>query len=148
MKGKGSRRVDPQRCRSVWSGHRRREPRKKDRVKHSWKGAYLSGLVYPGLGQIVQKHYVRGIALAGIVTVSLAATVYAAVQEAQALLTALADDSGSADLTTLLREAGGSAAGGDNGIIGISSLLIAGCWVVGIVDAYLAGKKIDRGDSA
>jgi hypothetical protein len=117
-------------------------------VKHSWKGVYLSGLVYPGLGQIVQKHYARGIALAGIVTVSLAATIYAAVQKAQSLLTALADDSGSADLTKLLREAGGGAAGSDNGIIGISSLLIAGCWVVGIADAYLAGKQIDRGDSA
>ncbi len=29
-------------------------------MKNSLKGAFLSGLIFPGLGQIILKHYKRG----------------------------------------------------------------------------------------
>lgn len=32
-------------------------------MNNSLKGALLSGVVFPGLGQIILKHYKRGIAL-------------------------------------------------------------------------------------
>ena len=39
-------------------------------MKNSLKGALLSGLVFPGLGQVVLKHYKRGFALMLTVSVS------------------------------------------------------------------------------
>ena len=40
-------------------------------MNNSLKGALLSGLVFPGLGQIILKHHTRGIAFIIIVSVSL-----------------------------------------------------------------------------
>jgi len=121
-----------------------REPR----MKSAAKGVLLSGLVYPGLGQLVQKHYFRAVALVGIVTVSLAATLYSVAHKVQETLTALAAADGAADVPMLLREAARVSAGGESNVIEVASLLIAGCWIVGIVDAYLSGKRIDRDDTA
>jgi len=112
-------------------------------MKSSWRGACLSGLVYPGLGQIAQKHYLRGGALIVIVTASLWVSVISATKHAQALLASLASDAGGYDMTTLLHEAGRITGTGDDRALEVSSLAIAGCWVVGIVDAYLSGKKMD-----
>ena len=30
-------------------------------MNNALKGAFLSGLIFPGLGQVVQKHYKRGV---------------------------------------------------------------------------------------
>ena len=106
------------------------------------KGVVLSGLVYPGFGQIAQRHYARGAVLLGVVTASLAVTVYAAVQQASAMLARLAEDGGAVDVTTLLRESNAASGGNGGRIMTVSSLLIAACWVVGVVDAYLCGKRI------
>jgi hypothetical protein len=40
-------------------------------MKNSLKGALLSGLVFPGLGQVFFRHYLRGIALMLVICVSL-----------------------------------------------------------------------------
>jgi len=118
-------------------------------MKSSLKGACLSGLVYPGAGQIFQKHYFRGIALIAIVTTSLSASILSAARQAQEILAAAAANGGS-DMATLLHEAARLSAGRDNRTVGVSSLLILGCWVVGIVDAYLSGKsrEVDKPPSA
>ena len=42
-------------------------------MNNALKGALLSGLVYPGLGQVVLKHYKRGAALIITITAALLA---------------------------------------------------------------------------
>jgi hypothetical protein len=116
-------------------------------MNSSLKGAFLSGLVYPGLGQIVQKHYFRGIALIGIVTVSLVATIISASRQAQEILRNIESSGGGYDVSTILHQAAISSGQTDR-TMGISSLLIIGCWVAGIIDAYLSGKRIDSGNAA
>jgi hypothetical protein len=110
-------------------------------VKSSLKGACLSGLVYPGAGQIFQKHYFRGIALIAIVTASLSATIISAARQARAVVAALESNGGGYDMATVLHEVASLSSGRDNRTIPGSSLAIVGCWVVGIVDAYLSGKS-------
>jgi hypothetical protein len=112
-------------------------------MKSSLKGAYLSGLVYPGLGQIVQKHYVRGIALVGIVTASLWAFLLTASRELTSLLAHIESGTADYDITTVLQETSRLSAGRDQVTMNISSTLIVCCWAIGIVDAYLSGKAID-----
>jgi hypothetical protein len=112
-------------------------------MKSSWKAACLSGLVYPGAGQIFQKHYFRGIALIAIATLSLSATVMSAAERARAILAAVESSGGESDTATVLREAARLSAGRDDRTMAVSSLLIAGCWVVGVVDAYLSGKSAE-----
>jgi hypothetical protein len=112
-------------------------------MNSSMRGAYLSGLVYPGLGQIVQKNYVRGIALICVVTASLAQALITFSSQATAILARIESHGGDVDLTGVLRETVALAAREDSGTMKMSSVLILGCWVIGIADAYLSGKRID-----
>ena len=41
----------------------RDKARKRSIMRKSLKGALLSGLVFPGYGQFVMKHYIRGVLL-------------------------------------------------------------------------------------
>ena len=54
-------------------------------MRASQKGALLSGLVFPGAGQIALKHYKRGIALVFAVTIGMVAMVVKGVQVALAI---------------------------------------------------------------
>jgi len=52
------------------------------------------------------------------------------------------------DITSIMKEVHTSSAGGDYLQMNTLSALIFCCWVIGIVDAYLSGKRIDSKDSA
>jgi hypothetical protein len=112
------------------------------------KGTCLSGLVYPGLGQIVQKHYWRGIALIGIVTASLFAMTLTASRHMETMLADIESGHGEYDVTTLLQGATEFSSGPDSGVMKGSSVLIFCCWAIGIGDAYLSGKRIDSQNRA
>jgi hypothetical protein len=115
----------------------------REKMNSSLKGACLSGLVYPGLGQIVQKHYFRGICLIGICTTSLLWVLLTVSREVGTILAKIESGSTDDDISSILRETTKLSGGGDNAAMGISSVLILSCWVIGIVDAYVSGKKID-----
>ena len=112
------------------------------------KGTCLSGLVYPGLGQIVQKHYWRGIALIGIVTASLFTMSLTASRHVEEMLANIESSHGEYDVTAMLQGAAEFSVGPDNGVMKVSSVLIFCCWAIGIGDAYLSGKRIDSRNRA
>lgn len=112
-------------------------------MNSSLRGACLSGLVYPGVGQIVQKHYFRGISLIGIYTTSLFWVLLTASREVRTILATIESGSAGYDISSLLGETTHFSLGRDSAAMGVSSVLILGCWVVGIVDAYVSGRKID-----
>ncbi|MCX6356872.1 MAG: hypothetical protein NT045_03195 [Candidatus Aureabacteria bacterium] len=117
-------------------------------MNNSLKGACLSGLVYPGMGQIVQKHYLRGLALIGIVTVNLSVIILTTSKQIETILTNIESSGGEYDVTTILHEATKFSISPYNGIMKISSALILCCWAIGIVDAYLSGKRMDLENKA
>ena len=55
-------------------------------MKNSIKGALLSGVVFPGLGQVILKQYKRGIALMLIALVNMLLIIVKAVQQAFIIL--------------------------------------------------------------
>jgi hypothetical protein len=109
------------------------------------KGALLSGFVYPGLGQIVQKHYGRGVALIGAVSASLVVIVATVVREVQAILDKALSGGVAPGLGALVAEANKASAGRGGTAMTVASVAILCCWVVGIVDAYVAGKRMESG---
>ena len=117
-------------------------------MNNSLKGACLSGLIYPGLGQIIQKHYFRGILLIIIVTTCLFIVVLTASREIQIILTNLESSSGGYDIKAIFRETAKIPQGQDNVMVSISSVFIFCCWAIGIVDAYLVGKRMDLNKGA
>ena len=111
-------------------------------MKHSIKAALLSGLVFPGTGQIALKHYTRGIALILTTSVCVFYIVKQAVNQAFSILDRL-NQSGSLDMNAISQAA--SQASGTSGsvMVNIVYILITGCWLFGIIDAYAIGKEMD-----
>ena len=113
-------------------------------MKHSIKGAFLSGAVFPGLGQVVLKHYVRGIALMLAVSASLVVLVKKAVEQALAILEKIQWEGGSIDMITISNAATQASTSSDSQMFNFLLFLIVSCWLIGAVDAYRIGKKKDQ----
>jgi hypothetical protein len=112
-------------------------------MKNSWKGALLSGLVFPGLGQIILRHYKRGIALMLAVSISLLVIVVKATRLALAILEKIESEGGPIDISTISNAATQALTPSDSLIYNLLLLWIAFCWIVGVIDAYRLGKKKD-----
>jgi len=113
-------------------------------MNNALKGALLSGLVFPGLGQVILKHYQRGIALMVTVLVSLLVIIVKATQQAFIILEKIELEGGPIDMSTISDAAIQSSTTSDNFIFNVVAILIIICWIIGVVDAYRIGKKKDK----
>ena len=112
-------------------------------MNNSLKGAFLSGLVFPGLGHVILKKYKRGIALILTVIVSLFAIVVKAVQQALTVLEKIDLKGGNINFSTVSNAANNAVSTSDSFIFNLGLILIILCWIIGIVDAYRIGRKKD-----
>ena len=112
-------------------------------MKNSLNGALLSGMVFPGLGQLVLKRYPRGFALMLTVMAGLYIMIVTAVEQAYAILDRIETEGGSPDRDAITQAAAQAATASDSPVITAVSLLIFVCWIVGIIDAYRIGKQKD-----
>ena len=112
-------------------------------MNNSLKGAFLSGLIFPGLGQVVLKHYKRGAVIMLTVLVSLSIVVVKAVQHALAILEKIESEGGAISMSTISDAATQASTTSGGLTFNLALLLIILCWIIGIVDAYRIGKKKD-----
>ena len=113
-------------------------------MKASTKAMLLSGLVYPGLGQLLTGHKPSGIMFVLGTSAGLIVLTYRLVQRAvhlmdQAMSKLVYNAPDAKTLQELIEQ---SAAGGW-GVEKICLIVIVGCWLAAIVHAYVVGKKID-----
>lgn len=112
-------------------------------MKSSVKAALLSGLVFPGLGQIVLKRYLKGSLLITAVFIAIIMLVMDATQRAQAILEKIEAEGGAISMYTITEAANRSAEDYSGTVPSMALLLIFACWCYAIIDAYLIGKKTD-----
>ena len=112
-------------------------------MNNSLKGALLSGLVFPGLGQVILKHYTRGIALMLAVLAGLSVIVVKASQQALAIVEKIQSEGGAIDMNTISNAATQASTTSESFIFNLVLLLIIVCWIIGVVDAYRIGRKRD-----
>jgi hypothetical protein len=112
-------------------------------MNNALKGALLSGLVFPGLGQVALKHYKRGAVMMLTVIVSLAVVVMKAVQLALAILEKTEMEGGIISMSTILNATTQASANSGSFTYNLLFLLISVCWIIGTVDAYRIGRKKD-----
>ena len=110
-------------------------------MKKSLKGALLSGLFFPGAGQLWLKHPIRGIALLVAVSVSLGVIVTKVGQQALTILEKMESEGGPVDLVAIVNLAHASSY--DDFAMKCASLMLIVCWIVSIIDAYILGGKKD-----
>ena len=112
-------------------------------MNNSLKGALLSGLVYPGLGQVMLKYYKRGAVLMIAITATLLAVLIKAVRQAFTILEKIESESGEIDMSTISSAATQAFTSSDSLTFKLLLWLVIFCWVIGVVDAYRIGRKKD-----
>jgi hypothetical protein len=113
-------------------------------LSHAIKGALLSGLVYPGLGQMALKHHLRGLAFLLAATLGMVAAVVQATRIAFGILEDLDLSPGAVGLEQIFQASHQAVAEASSGRFKIALALILSAWVISTVDAYLLGRRLDR----
>ena len=103
----------------------------------------MSGLIFPGLGQVALKHYKRGAVIMLTVVVSMTAVTVKAAQLALAILEKIELEGGIISVNTILNAATQASTDSGSLTFNLLFLLITVCWIIGTVDAYRIGKKTD-----
>ena len=112
-------------------------------MNNALKGAFWSGLVFPGLGQVVLKRYKRGAVIMLVVLISMSVVVVKAVHSALAILENIELESGAISMSTISNAATRASTTSGSLTINLVLLLTILCWVFGVVDAYRIGKEKD-----
>jgi len=112
-------------------------------MNNAVKGALLSGLVLPGLGQLVLRQYRRGAVIMLAVLLSLAVIVVDIVQQALVILEKIELQGDAIDIDAISNAAAQESARSGGVTINILMLVVVVCWVAGTVDAYRIGRKKD-----
>jgi len=112
-------------------------------MRKSLKGALLSGLVFPGYGQFVMKHYIRGIALILMCLTCLVVIGAKVRQQIFSVLEKIQYNGDAIDMSEILNSVNLVNTNSSNGIYRFASLLLLFCWIIGIIDAYRIGWRKD-----
>ncbi len=112
-------------------------------MNNSLKGAFWSGLIFPGLGQVVLKHYKRGAVIMLMVLIGISVVVVKAVHSALAILENIELESGAISMSTISNAANQAPTTSGSLTINLVLLLTILCWIFGVVDAYRIGKEKD-----
>jgi TM2 domain-containing membrane protein YozV len=112
-------------------------------MRKSLKGALLSGLVFPGYGQFVMKHYIRGIALMLMCLTGLVLIGVKVRQQISIVFEKIEYGDGAIDMSEILNAVNLADTTSGDVIYRFASLLLLFCWIIGIIDAYRIGRKKD-----
>jgi TM2 domain-containing membrane protein YozV len=107
-------------------------------MSRSVNAVLLSALVLPGAGHLYLKHYARGIALIAFSLACLWVIVDRAMQLASTILEQFESAGGALDpgqVSDLVARASNSSGSS------VATLVLAGCWLFGMVDAYRLGRN-------
>lgn len=114
-------------------------------MKESTKGALLSALVYPGLGQLVLGLKSSGALFAILTTAGLLVIIYRiTVRIFQALDPIVSSLAEKALTWSKFIEIGSHSSYDSWQVEGISLVFLLLCWIAAGLHAYLAGRKVDR----
>jgi hypothetical protein len=112
-------------------------------MNNSQKGAFWSGLVFPGLGQVVLKRYKRGAVIMLTVLAGMSVIVVQVVQKGLIILEKIKSERGTIDMDMILDATTQASTNSDSFIFSLAVLLLTFCWIIGTVDAFRIGKKKD-----
>jgi len=112
-------------------------------MKNSTKGALFSGLVFPGLGQVVLQRKRRGAAIMVAVLACITLFVMKALEVANAILENMELTGGLIDMNSISDAANQASAMSGDLVLNGALLVILVLWLFATIDAYSIGKKLD-----
>ncbi len=113
-------------------------------MKISTKAALLSGLIFPGTGQIHLKRFRRGITIMILAFSGIGAIIWMSTVRALAVLEQIQNQLNQVDMATISNVALASSTDHTSIYYKPVLLFIVCCWLFSIIDAYRIGKKRER----
>lgn len=113
-------------------------------MKQSIKGVLLSGLVFPGLGQVLLGVKKRGWLLVLATVFFLGAIVVTATQKALVILETLGSEGKPLDMESISEAATRASTTSGTAVFNFFLLALLFCWLFALVDAYRIGARQDR----
>ncbi|MBU0675766.1 MAG: hypothetical protein KJ950_14085 [Proteobacteria bacterium] len=110
--------------------------------KNAIKATILSGLVLPGLGQLVLTRYIRGALMAMTSLVCMIVLVTEGIGQATVIVSQLLAENRMITQTTIM-DAYNSMSFFDSPKLQTVTVLLMICWIISAVDAYLVGRQVD-----
>ncbi len=114
----------------------------------STKAALLSGLIFPGIGHIVLRQYLRGSILMLAALVATSAIVKIAFRRAQAIVDRVVSGEIPLETGAISELVAGSPNNSDDLISSISVIVFFACWLIGIIDSYRVGAALEERNDA
>ena len=113
-------------------------------MKRSSKAALLSGLIFPGVGHMVLKQYLRGSVLMLSALAALSVIVTSVFQRALTIVDRI--NSGDIPIETgaIAELVSNSTGGADSLVESIAVIVLGACWLIGIIDSYRLGVAQEK----
>jgi hypothetical protein len=113
--------------------------RSREQMTRAIKAALLSGLIFPGIGHMVLKQYLRGSVLMLSALAALSVIVTEAINQALTIVDRM--NSGEIPVAVgAITELGSMPnSGADDSILSIAAVVVSVVWIIGIVDSYRLG---------
>ena len=103
------------------------------------KAALLSGLIFPGVGHMVLKQYLRGSVLMLSALVALSVIVTKAIKQALTIVDRINSGEIPVEAGAITELASITTNGAEDSILSIAALVVGAAWIIGIVDSYRLG---------
>ena len=113
-------------------------------MKRSSKAALLSGLIFPGIGHIVLKQYLRGSVLMLFALVALSVIVTRIYQRVLIIVDRINSGDIPVDTVAIADMVSNSTSGADTLIENIAVVVLGACWLIGIIDSYRLGVAQEK----
>ncbi len=108
-------------------------------MKRSTKAALLSGLIFPGVGHMALKQYLRGSILMLAALAALIVIITKAVEQALIIVDKINSGEIPLESVTITELASQSTGAAEGSILNIAVLVVVACWPIGIIDSYRLG---------
>jgi len=113
-------------------------------MKRSSKAALLSGLIFPGIGHLFLRHYLRGSALLVASLAALSIILTRAYQHALLVVDQITGGDIPLDTGAIAQAISDSASTADSRVDSIAVIVLVACWLAGIIDSYRLGAAQEK----
>ena len=113
-------------------------------MRQAVKATLISGLVFPGLGQIMTGEKKRGWIIAGITLGCVVVMINQVIQRASEIVDKLLASNQMPDIEAISKMTEQSMQFSDNIFLNSLLMIIFLCWIFGTIDAYHAGNNKDK----
>ena len=115
-------------------------------MKKSSKAALLSGLIFPGIGHIFLKEYLRGSALVVLSLAALSVVVTIAYQHALLIVDRIISGDVSVEAGAIAQAVSNSTTAADSLVENAAVIVLVACWLTGTIDSYRLGAVQEKSD--